>query len=181
LMIWWCGDVVDATAKLAVRTHEIEIEDCGTAQLRFAGGAIGTMLWTTCAPSRNVEGSITLVGRDGLIKIGGGYLNQIEHWDVSNTPAPSSSESTDTANEYGTYQGTSSNHHRVMADVVRDVVNGHTSVVDGCEGLRTVRAIERIYGNAEWCWQGSYEVGPSDGGSTERYSRAVSQPETANR
>jgi len=152
LMIWWCGDVVDAAATLAVRTHEIEIEDCGTAQLRFAGGAIGTILWTTCAPSRNVEGSITLVGRDGLIKIGGGYLNQIEHWDISNTPAPSTSESTDTANEYGTYQGTSSNHHRVIADVVRDVVSGNTSVVDGREGLRTVRAIERIYGNAEWCW-----------------------------
>jgi predicted dehydrogenase len=152
LMIWWCGDVVDATASLAVRKHAVEIEDCGTAQLRFSGGAIGTIFWTTCAPSRNVEGSITLVGRDGLVKIGGGYLNQLEHWDVPNFPAPVPAISTDTPNTYGTYQGTSSNHHRVIADVARDVLRGTAAVVDGREGLRTVRAIERIYANAEWCW-----------------------------
>jgi UDP-N-acetyl-2-amino-2-deoxyglucuronate dehydrogenase len=160
LMIWWCGDVVDATAKLAVRKHDIAIEDCGTAQLRFAGGAMGTIFWTTCAPSRNIEGSITLVGRDGLVKIGGAYLNKIEQWDVRGIPTPSSSESTDAANEYGTYQGTSSNHPRVIADVVRDVLSGDTAVVDGREGLRTVRAIERIYGNAEWCWE--HDAGRGD-------------------
>lgn len=151
LMVWWCGDVVEATARLALRKHAVEIEDCGTAQLRFSGGAIGTMFWTTCAPSRNVEGSITLVGRDGLVKIGGGYLNTIEHWEVGNIPAPVAAASTDTPNAYGTYQGTSSNHHRVIADVARDVVSGTAAVVDGREGLRTVRAIERIYGNAQWC------------------------------
>jgi predicted dehydrogenase len=150
LMVWWCGDVVDASARLALRKHAVEIEDCGTAQLRFSGGAIGTIFWTTCAPSRNVEGSITLIGRDGLVKIGGGYLNTIEHWDVGNIPAPAAG-STDTPNSYGTYQGTSSNHHRVIADVARDVMSGTAAVVDGREGLRTVRAIERIYGNAEWC------------------------------
>jgi predicted dehydrogenase len=150
LMIWWCGDVVDTTCALATRAHDIEIEDCGTAQLRFTGGAIGTIVWTTCAPSRNVEGSITLLGRDGLIKIGGAYLNTIEHWDVRGVPAPAAAESLETPNVYATYQGTSSNHHRVIADVVRDVVRGNTSVVDGREGLRTVRAIERIYANAEW-------------------------------
>jgi len=150
LMIWWCGDVVDATARLTLRKHDVEIEDCGTAQLRFAGGAIGTIFWTTCAPSRNVEGSITLVGRDGLVKIGGQYLNQIDHWDVRNIPAPLSTASPDTANVYGTYQGTSSNHHRVIADVVRDLRNGTAAVVDGREGLRTVRAIEMTYRNAKW-------------------------------
>jgi UDP-N-acetyl-2-amino-2-deoxyglucuronate dehydrogenase len=152
LMIWWCGDVVDAASVLATKKHDIEIEDCGTAQLRFAGGALGTIFWTTCAPSRNVEGSITIVGRDGLIKIGGAYLNSIEHWDVRGMPTPTFAESTDAPNVYATYQGTSSNHHRVIADVVRDVVSGNRAVVDGREGLRTVRAIERIYGNADWCW-----------------------------
>jgi predicted dehydrogenase len=150
LMIWWCGDVVDATARLALRTHDVEIEDCGTAQLRFSGGALGTIFWTTCAPSHNVEGSITLVGREGLVKIGGRYLNTIEHWDVGNIPAPASADSPDIANVYGSYQGTSSNHHRVIADVTRDLLNGTAAVVDGCEGLRTVRAIEMMYRNAEW-------------------------------
>ena len=151
LMIWWCGDVVDATCALTTRTHAIEIEDCGTAQVQFAGGALGTIFWTTSAPTRNVEGSITLIGRDGLIKIGGAYLNEIEQWDVRGVPAPAYGESSDAPNVYPTYQGTSSNHHRVIADVVRDVLSGETSVVDGREGLRTVRAIERIYAHAEWC------------------------------
>ena len=150
LMIWWCGDVVDATCGLATRVHDIEIEDCGTAQLHFAGGAMGTIFWTTCAPTRNVEGSITLIGRDGLMKIGGAYLNDIEQWDVRGVPAPLPSACSDAPNMYATYQGSSSNHHRVIADVIRAVDSGDTSVVDGREGLRTVRAIERIYANGEW-------------------------------
>src|SRR5262249_53436253 len=77
LLIWLCGDVIDAGGRIETKNHTIEIEDCGTAWLRFASGTMGTLFWTTCAYNRNFEGSITLVGEHGLIKIGGQYLNRI--------------------------------------------------------------------------------------------------------
>ncbi|MGA2297060.1 MAG: Gfo/Idh/MocA family oxidoreductase, partial [FCB group bacterium] len=47
LMIWWFGDIVNAKTWLDTKNHNIEVEDCGTALLRFANGVMGTLLWTT--------------------------------------------------------------------------------------------------------------------------------------
>jgi predicted dehydrogenase len=148
LLIWWFGDIVDAEAVLATRNHAIEIEDCGTAQLRFASGILGSLFWTTCVYNQNYEGSITIVGESGTIKIGGQYLNKIEHWDVRAYPLPDGVAFGDRPNDYGKYQGTSSNHNQVVANVVRRLLNERSQVVEGDEGLKTIEAIELIYRNS---------------------------------
>jgi predicted dehydrogenase len=148
LMIWWFGDVVEASTKLATRNHDIEIEDCGTAHVKFASGVMGTMVWTTCVYNKNYEGSITIIAEKGIIKIGGQYLNKIEHWDVFAYPLPEDVQFVDKPNAYGKYQGTSSNHDKVMTDVIGDLLRERHSVVEGDEGMRTIQAIELIYQNA---------------------------------
>jgi len=145
LMVWWFGDVVSATTQIATKNHAIEIEDCGTAQLQFASGVMGTLVWTTCVYNKNYEGSITIIGEKGTIKIGGQYLNKIEYWDVQAFPLPDDIQFVDKPNSYGKYQGTSSNHDKVIRDVIADLLSGQHIVVDGSEGLKTVRAIEMIY------------------------------------
>lgn len=82
LLIWWFGDVVEAKSIMDTLNHDIEIEDCGVSALRFENGALGSLNWTTCVYNSNYEGSITIVGELGTIKIGGRYLNKIDHWDV---------------------------------------------------------------------------------------------------
>ncbi len=149
LLIWICGDVVDAGGRIETKNHAIEIEDCGTAWLRFAGGTMGSLFWTTCAYNRNYEGSITLIGERGLVKIGGPYLNRIEHWDVEGFPLPDGIEWVDRPNAYGKYQGSSSNHDKVIDDVIRRINREDVRIVAGEEGLRTVRAIELIYDRCE--------------------------------
>jgi predicted dehydrogenase len=145
LLVWMCGDIVDAGGRIETKTHDIEIEDCGTAWLRFSSGAMGTLLWTTSAYNRNVEGSITIIGERGTVKIGGQYLNRVEHWDVEGSPLPEDIEWVDRPNSYGKYQGSSSNHDKVIRDVVRRVNHEDFRVVSGEEGRKTVRAIELIY------------------------------------
>lgn len=146
LIVWMCGEVVDAGGRVETKNHSIEIEDCGTAWLRFAGGTMGSLFWTTCAYNRNLEGSITLLGERGTIKIGGQYLNRIEHWDVEGLPLAENIEWVDRPNAYGKYQGSSSNHDKVMRDVIRRVRRMDSGVVEGEEGRKTVQAIELIYG-----------------------------------
>jgi UDP-N-acetyl-2-amino-2-deoxyglucuronate dehydrogenase len=148
LLIWWFGDVVDAQALVATRNHNIEIEDCGLAHLRFQSGVIGTLAWTTCVYSRNYEGSITIIGEHGTIKIGGPYLNKIEHWDVRAYPLPDGIAFVDQPNSYGKYQGSSSNHDQVVSNVVRRLLNERSQVVEGDEGIKTIEAIEFIYAHA---------------------------------
>ena len=147
LLIWWFGDVADAYGVIDTKNHAIEIEDCGNAILTFDSGVIGNLTWTTCVYNKNYEGSIIVIGENGIIKIGGEYLNKIEFWDVASYPLPNNVSFTDKPNKYGKYQGTSSNHDKVLKDVARALLNERNDCVDGNEGIRTIKAIEKIYGN----------------------------------
>jgi len=145
LMIWMFGPLVGASAMTETMMHAIDIEDGGAATLRFENGTIGSLFWTTCAYSRNLEGSILVVGESGIAKVGGTYLNRLEHWNVEGFPVPDTLRFDDRPNSYGKYQGTSSNHDKVIRDVVRLVRGQGGSVVMGDEGRLTVSAIEMIY------------------------------------
>ena len=88
-------------------------------------------------------------GEFGTIKIGGQYLNKIEYWDVRAHPLPENIDFSDKPNLYGKYQGTSSNHDKVIADVIKGLTNQQHSNVFGEEGIKTVEAIDLIYSSAK--------------------------------
>ena len=145
LMYWFAGDVKSVHGFANNFTHpEIDIEDTGNVSLKFANGAIGTINFTNCAYGKNMEGSITLFGEKGTVKIGGEYLNtleyqKIENFEISNLPEGSGS------NDYGTYKGSMSNHDKVYENVV-DVLHYNGNIkVDGNEGMQSVKIIENIY------------------------------------
>lgn len=149
LLAWWFGDLKNAKAMVDTMNHDIEFEDCGVAALRFESGVIGSLNWTTCVYNSNYEGSITIIGENGTIKIGGPYLNEIEFWDVKAYPMPRDVEFTDEPNDYGSYKGTSSNHNVLIDKVVEQFLTDRKGVVEGEEGKKTIRAIEMIYDAAE--------------------------------
>jgi len=150
LLVWWFGEVVNAKANIATINHDIEIEDCGTAIITFDSGVMGTINWTTCVYNKNYEGSITIIAENGTIKIGGQYLNKIEFWDVRSFPFPEDVQFIDKPNSYGKYQGTSSNHDKVIGSVVAELLNERHNVVEGDEGIKTIRAIETIYNSVSF-------------------------------
>lgn len=147
LMIWWCGDVIEAKTSIHTKNHNIEIEDCGVSSLVFQNGALGALTWTTCVYNKNYEGSITVIGEKGTIKIGGQYLNKIDFWDVQSYPLPENINFEDKPNNYGKYQGTSSNHDYVVRNIIAQLLNERYDTVEGDEGMRTIQAIEKIYQN----------------------------------
>lgn len=147
LMIWWFGEVKNAKTSLDTKNHDIEIEDCGNSIITFSSGVMGNLTWTTCVYNKNYEGSITIIGEHGTIKIGGQYLNKIEFWDIMAFPLPEDVEFVDKPNSYGQYQGSSSNHDKVINDVIRALLKERHNIVEGDEGMKTVEAIELIYSN----------------------------------
>lgn len=149
LLIWWCGDITSVKGHMETQNHNIETEDSGCAILKFSSGTIGSLVWTTCVYNKNYEGSITIIGERGTIKIGGKYLNKIEYWDVEGFPLDENIEYTDLPNAYGKYQGTSSNHDKVIAALISELRTGHGNMVEGYEGLKTIDAIEKIYSEIE--------------------------------
>ncbi len=145
LLIWWFGDVVDAKSFIRTFNHNIEIEDAGVSSIEFESGVLGSLLWTTCVYNKNYEGSITIIGEKGTIKIGGKYLNNIEFWDVQSFPLPEDEVFEDEPNNYGKYQGTSSNHDKLINEIVTNFASKRNGLVEGTEGIKSINAIKKIY------------------------------------
>jgi len=146
LLVWWFGALKDAKSITDTLKHKVEIEDCGVAALRFESGVIGSLNWSTCVYNVNYEGSILIIGENGTIKIGGRYLNKIEFWDVQSYPLPEDeAEGDDMSNNYGTYQGSSSNHDKLMTEMIGEIIEARKGLVEGEEGRLSIEAIERIY------------------------------------
>lgn len=80
LIQWLVGPVESVMAKTATMARRIEAEDSGAAVLKFRNGAIGVLEVTMLTFPRNLEGSITLLGEKGSVKIGGTAVNKIETW-----------------------------------------------------------------------------------------------------
>ena len=146
LLLWMVGDI-DAVqgyaANLAHGDH-IEFEDTGVVAVKFRGGAIGTINYTVNSHGRNMEGSLTLFGSKGTVKIGGPYLNELEYQDIEGLSI-GGLPAGNPPNDYGPYQGSMSNHGLVYQNVIDTLLGKGTIATDGSEGLKTVEAIEKIY------------------------------------
>jgi predicted dehydrogenase len=146
LLYWLIGDVqsVYAFSKNFIHTEVIEFEDSGVAALKFVNGILGTINFTINSYDQNMEGSITILGENGTVKIGGQYLNTVDYqkikgYELKNLPKGNQ------ANDYGKYKGSMSNHNLVYENIL-DVLLNNGAVSTNCfEGLKSVEIIEKIY------------------------------------
>ena len=146
LLLWLFGEITEAKTFADTLKHSIEIEDCGVAAVKFTSGVLGSINWTTCVYNKNYEGSITIIGEKGTIKVGGTYLNKIEFWDVKGYPLPEV-DFDDQQNLYNRYSGSSSNHDQLINALVKQLMENRDGIVEGEEGIKTVKAIDVIYSN----------------------------------
>jgi UDP-N-acetyl-2-amino-2-deoxyglucuronate dehydrogenase len=146
LLYWLVGDVSKAYSitKNFMHPKTIEFEDSGVVLLEFNNGAIGTINFTINSFKKNMEGSITIFGEKGTIKVGGQYLNVLEYQNIDNFIISDIPESRP-ANEYGFYQGSMSNHDKIYENVVYVLNNNGKIATTGEDGLKTVEIIEKIY------------------------------------
>ncbi len=80
LIQWLVGPVESVMARTATLARRIETEDSGIAILKFRNGALGAIEVTMLTYPRNLEGSITILGETGSVKIGGTAVNRVETW-----------------------------------------------------------------------------------------------------
>lgn len=150
LLYWMFGDIrkVEGITRNFNHHNIIDFEDSGVVILEFYSGIIGTINYTVNSYEKNMEGSLTIFGSKGTVKIGGQYLNELEYqniedFKISNLPAGNP------PNNYGKYIGSMSNHDKVYENVVDVLVNGGTIGTNGFEGLKTIEIIEKIYDSAK--------------------------------
>lgn len=145
LLYWLLGDVAHVKAFTKNFLHEsIEIEDSGVVLFEMKNAAIGTLNYTVNSFASNMEGSFTVFGEFGTVKVGGQYLNELEYCNVKNMEFPILPKG-NAANGYGFYQGSMSNHDKVYENLVKVLANPNHEFASGEDGLKTVEIIEKIY------------------------------------
>lgn len=145
LLDWLVGPVESLSASTATLGRDIEVEDTAALQLRWRNGALGTMAVTMLTYPKNLEGSITILGEAGTVRIGGPAVNKIEHWDFADDSPD------DALVEQASYQ-TSSVYgfgHPPYYDNVLDALQGKEGALcDGREGLRSLELLIGAYRSA---------------------------------
>ena len=146
LIQWLVGPVESVMGKTATQARRIEAEDSGIGVLKFRSGALGVIEVNVLTYPRNLEGSITIIGERGTVKIGGTAVNRVEHWtfaeyddddklvDAANTNPP---------NVYGFgHEG----YYRNVLAVLRGEAKPET---DGRAGRKSLELILGIYESAK--------------------------------
>lgn len=143
LLDWLVGPVESVQAYTATLARHIQVEDTGVLSLRWRAGALGTMSVTMLTYPQNFEGSITILGERGTVRVGGVAVNRIDHWAFADADAEDDAEveraSYDTASVYG------HGHVRYYQNVI-DTLRGEADPeTDGREGLRSLELLVATY------------------------------------
>jgi UDP-N-acetyl-2-amino-2-deoxyglucuronate dehydrogenase len=146
LIQWLVGPVESVIAKTATMARRIEAEDSGVAVLKFRSGAIGTIEVTMLTFPKNLEGSITILGEKGTVKIGGTAVNKVETWtfaDYDDDDKILEQANTNPPTVYGF------GHEAYYRNVVSVLRGNAVADTDGRAGRKSLELILGIYESAK--------------------------------
>jgi len=142
LLDWLIGPVESLQAYTATLARHIQVEDTGVVSIRWRTGALGSMNVTMLTYPKNLEGSITVLGENGSVRLGGVAVNQFEHWEFA-SPDPDDElvkrASYETTSVYGF------GHPLYYDNVIKSLRGEAMPETDGREGLRSLEILIAIY------------------------------------
>ncbi len=146
LIQWMMGPVESVVAKTATLARRIETEDSGAAIIQFQSGALGVLEVTMLTYPRNLEGSFTILGEKGTVKIGGTAVNKVEHWLFAEPDADDKLIEQMNTNPPNVYGFGHEGYYRNVLAVLRGEAKADT---DGREGRKSLELILGIYESAK--------------------------------
>jgi UDP-N-acetyl-2-amino-2-deoxyglucuronate dehydrogenase len=145
LIHWLLGPVASVHAMTGTLARQIEAEDTGTLSIRWRNGAIGSVNVTMLTYPKNFEGSITILGEKGTVRIGGVAVNEIQHWVFADE------DPEDEAIKNANYQTTSVygfGHPLYYNNVIKTLQGIEEPLTDGREGLTSLELLIAAYRSA---------------------------------
>jgi UDP-N-acetyl-2-amino-2-deoxyglucuronate dehydrogenase len=145
LLDWLIGPIESVQAYTGTLARDIEVEDTGVANIRWRTGTLGSVNVTMLTYPQNLEGSITIIGEKGTVRIGGVAVNEIQRWefadaDVDDEKVKDASYQTTSVYGFG---------HPLYYDNVIRVLRGEAEPeTDGREGLKSLEVLIAIYRSA---------------------------------
>ena len=146
ILYWLFGDIENISSRITNFNHRqsTEFDDSGFVNFNFKKGGMGSINFSTSVWNENLESSITIIGENGTVKVGGQYMNEVEVCNIKDYTMPSL-EPASPANDYGPYKGSAANHHFFFQNVVEVLHSKAPITTNALEGMKVVEMIERIY------------------------------------
>ena len=142
LLDWIIGPVESVMAYTGTLARNIEVEDSGVAALKWRNGAMGTVNVSMLTWPKNLEGSITVLGEKGSVRIGGVAVNEITHWQFD-TPHEMDAQIADASYQTTSVYGFG---HPLYYDNVINTLRGEAQAeTDGREGLKSLELLIAMY------------------------------------
>jgi len=138
----WLVGPIDKVQAMMNTTRDIEVEDTGVLNIKWRNGALGSMSVTMLTYPKNLEGSITILGEKGTVRIGGVAVNDIQHWEFDKH------KDYDDEVREANYQTTSvyGFGHPLYYNNVIEVLRGNAEPeTDGREGLKSLEVLIAAY------------------------------------
>ena len=142
LLDWLIGPVDSVMAYTGTLARNIQVEDTGAAALRWRNGAMGTLNVTMLTHPKNYEGSITILGEKGTVRVGGVAVNEIEHWEFADNWTEEQAikdASYVTSSVYGF------GHPMYYKNVIETLSGKAKPQTDSREGLKSLELLVALY------------------------------------
>jgi UDP-N-acetyl-2-amino-2-deoxyglucuronate dehydrogenase len=142
LLDWLIGPVESLQAYTATLARNIQVEDTGVVSIRWRTGALGSMNVTMLTFPKNLEGSVTILGEKGTVRLGGVAVNHVDHWEFAE-PDPD-----DERVEQASYETTSVygfGHPLYYDNVIKALRGEGAPETDGREGLHSLEILIATY------------------------------------
>ena len=148
LLEWMMGEPVSVMAKNGRYLVDVEVEDTCVAIIKFRNGSLGVVEATTATRPKDLEGSLSVLGENGSVVIGGFAVNKMETWNFKDmTDGQSENVVKEFAempeNVYGF------GHKRYLEHIIDCIINQKKALVDGLEGRKSLELINAIYESVE--------------------------------
>lgn len=142
LLDWIVGPVESVQAYIGTLARNIEVEDTGVVGIKWRSGALGSLNVTMLTYPKNLEGSITILGERGTVRVGGIAANEIQHWEFD-SPDPEDDLVRESSYVTGSVYGSG---HALYYENVIEVLRGRCEPdTDGREGLRSLELLTAMY------------------------------------
>jgi len=142
LLDWLIGPVESVQAYTATLARNIEVEDTGVASIKWRSGALGSVNVTMLTHEKNFEGSMTILGEKGTVRIGGVAVNEVQHWEFADQVPEDEAVF---AASYATTSVYGFGHPLYYDNVISSLRGEALPETDGREGLRSLELLIAIY------------------------------------
>lgn len=142
LLDWLIGPVANVQAMTGTLARRIEVEDTAVVNVRWRSGALGSMAVTMLTYPQNYEGSMTIIGEKGTVRVGGVAVNEIQHWAFAE-PHPDDDRIKEASYETTSVYGFG--HPLYYENVIKTLRGEAEPDTDGREGLRSLELLIATY------------------------------------